>query len=391
MRVDRVLARPMVGGLFVAVAIALLLILTEPYLSVAWDEGSTLGREERVRAWVRALRDPPAFAASWRPIDPMLEWVQPDGARPPRADEVDTRAKLFGLPALEYFWPFAREEPHGHPSFYALVGLIGDVLTPSRAVLARSRLGPMLVFALVGGAVYAFMARRSGIWAGLAASGAWSLQPRLFAHAHFAHYDALLTSLWMAAILAFTLAVDRPADAPRRPRWAWTLAFGVLLGCAAGTKLTGWFLAFPFAAWALIYRDRRAALALLVGVVVAAVTLYAMVPPWWSNPVDGVERFLRSNLTRSRTTRIPTLFLGRVILTPKDSLPWYNTLAWTFFVTPVGFLSLAIVGVGRGIWRARSEPLATLAPLHWAFLLALRRCPTPRGTTPSGNSCRPSA
>jgi hypothetical protein len=69
------------------------------------------------------------------------------------------------------------------------------------------------------------------------------------------------------------------------------------------------------------------------------------------------------------------MFLGRVILTPADSLPWYNTLVWTLFVTPIGFLGLALVGAGRAVRRMKSEPLAVLFALHWLFLLVLRSLP----------------
>ena len=39
-----------------------------------------------------------------------------------------------------------------------LVGLAGDVLAPSRALLPRARLGPMIVFSLASGALFAFLA-----------------------------------------------------------------------------------------------------------------------------------------------------------------------------------------------------------------------------------------
>ena len=62
-----------------------------------------------------------------------------------RPDQIDTRGKLLFDPAvLAWFWPFAREEPHGHPPFYALVGLVGDFLVPTWAPLPRARFGPML-------------------------------------------------------------------------------------------------------------------------------------------------------------------------------------------------------------------------------------------------------
>ena len=239
-------------GLGVALATLALMLATEPRLAIAWDEGFTLGRENRIRQWFRALRDPAAFARGWTPPDPREELVQQDRWPAPRADRVDTRAKLFERPVLAWFWPFARAEPHGHPPFYAIVGLIGDLVVPGWADLPRARFGPILVFSLTAGCLFTFVGRRWGAWAGAATAGAWALQPQLFGHAHYAAYDALLTCLWVDAILAFWLAIEPGDDgAPRRrPRWGWAIAFGLILGWAADTKLTGWFLGLPFLGWA---------------------------------------------------------------------------------------------------------------------------------------------
>ncbi len=117
------------------------------------------------------------------------------------------------------------------------------------------------------------------------------------------------------------------------------MLFGLILGCATATKLTGWFLPLPFLAWAAWYRDRRAFVVLLAGLAIAGVVLFALLPPWWSDPIGGVFRFLQSNLGRARTIPIKVEFLGTIYDTPKESLPWYNTIVWTVLVTPLGFLS----------------------------------------------------
>ena len=390
------------GAVAVGLATLALMVATEPRLAIVWDEGFTLGREARIRDWFRAVRNPAGFARTWVPPSPRSELVQQDRVRSPGRDEVGSRDKLFAREVIAWFWPFAREEPHGHPPFYAIEGLVGDWLAPSWAVLPRARLGPMLAFSLTGGAIFGFVARRWGPWAGALASGAWVFQPNLFAHGHYATVDALLTCLWVGALLAFAGAVERPG---RSPGWGWAIGFGVLCGWAADSKLTGWFLPLPFLAWSLLYRDRRGWLTLVVGGVVGVVVLYAFNPGWWADPVSGVERFLRSNLTRGRTIPIPVEFLGRVYDTPRESLPCYNTLVWTVFVTPVGFLVLGLVGVVAGVRRgllalrpptltlphkgggdqnkgsgdqnteSGSMAFATLAALHWAMLLALRALP----------------
>ena len=323
------------------------------------------------------MRDPAAFAGSWRPVSPRFDLVQEGGPPPPSPSSMlDTRWPGCSPRARStWFWPFARQEPHGHPPFYAIVGLVGDVLAPSWTPLARARLGPMLVFGLTAGALFAFLARqRGGAGAGFARPprGPGPSSPGSSRTGITRTHDALLSSLWVGAILAFVGAVEADGRPSANPRWGRVVAFGMLAGAAAATKLTGWFLPVPFVAWAVLARDRRAARALPVAAAVAALTAYALIPPWWGDPIGGFRAFLVSNLTRGRTTYIPTLFLGRVYLTPQGSLPWYNTLAWTAFVTPVGFLALSLLGAGWAVGNARSRPIWSLVVVHWAALLVLR-------------------
>lgn len=357
------------------------MVATEPRLAMVWDEGYTLGREQRVKEWFVAMSDPPRFAGAWaRQRSNLIQDVK----AMPRRDEVDSRAKLLAPAAVTWFWPFGREEPHGHPPFYAIVGLIGDAidgltghawLPAWKGELSRARFGPMLVFSLAAGAIFGAFLRRWGAWPALAASAAWTLHPHLFALGHYAGYDAILSALWVGAILAFSRAV---ADGSRgtNPSWGWVVVFGVLCGWAADTKLTGWFLPLPFVAWTLLTRSRRGLLTIAVGGLVAFVALYLFNPPWWTDLVGGPTRFLQSNLTRARTRPIRVMFLGQMYNTPIDSLPPYNTLVWTAIATPVGFLALALIGSVRAIRdRASSDPLPILALGHWVFLLILRAMP----------------
>jgi len=351
------------------------MLATEPQMAIGWDEGYTLGREARLRDWFSALRDPPRFAKNWRPR--ALELIQPDGTRPPPPAELDSRRKLvFGRGALEWFWPFAREEPHGHPPFYALLGLAGDLVVPSWRALPRARLVPILLFSVTAGVIFGFFFSRSGVPAAALAAGSWALQPNLFGHGHYAAYDGVLVSLWVLAVIVFAQAViPKAGSAPAGIRWAWALILGLITGCAAATKLTGWFVPLPFLVWVVLYRNGNGLKTLVFALFIGLIVLLALVPPWWQEPVSGIARFLESNLNRAKTIPIKVQFLGTTYNTPRESLPWYNTLLWTVLVTPIGFLFLG----GFGFWAAvrswRNEPLGLLIAGHWAFLMLLRALP----------------
>src|SRR5438045_165616 len=86
------------------------------------------------------------------------------------------------------------------------------------------------------------------------------------------------------------------------------------------SRAPGWDLRLPFLAWVLLCRDRRAILTLGLGLLIAAVVVVLLIPRWWTDPVTGVARFLRSNLSRSQTIPIYIQFLGKVYLTPRESL-----------------------------------------------------------------------
>jgi 4-amino-4-deoxy-L-arabinose transferase-like glycosyltransferase len=366
--------RAVCGGLAAALLTLILMLATEPLLPIVWDEGFTLLRLARVRAWLLAVRDPGLFAARWNPRG--IEVALDDQVHPPMASDINTRAKLFSARVIAWFWPFARDEPHGHPPFYALLALVGDVLTPGRNELSRARLGAMLLFAATSGALFASLVMRRGFWSGVMGAGAFALSPQLFAMGHYAHYDAPLTCLWLGSVLAFAeAAIPLAESADRRsPRWGWAVIFGVLAGAAAGTKLTGWLLPFPFLIWTLLHRERKGALTLVLGSLVAATTVYAVTPPWWFAPWHGLTEFFRSNLTRGESTPIPVQFLGTVYMSPNESLPWYNTLVWTFAVSPLGFLAWALVG-SVPVVREHGARLTSLAVLSWVFPLVLRALP----------------
>ena len=48
----------------------------------------------------------------------------------------------------------------------------------------------------------------------------------------------------------------------------------------------------------------------VLGTLIAALTLYAIQPPWWSDPIWGVQRFLDSNLSLRQVRSGPVALSG---------------------------------------------------------------------------------
>ena len=156
----------------------LVLLATSPGLPIAWDEGNAIGRAERIAEWGRS-------------------WFQqgPNGKHP------------LSREAISDHWHYTTQI-EGHPAFYGIVIAAGHsigarILPP----LTAWRLGPILLFSLAAGAMFYRLGRDYSQAAGLAAVLALLLQPRLFAHAHFAICDSPLMACWILAWAAFPVCV----------------------------------------------------------------------------------------------------------------------------------------------------------------------------------------
>ncbi|MBI3465050.1 MAG: hypothetical protein HY000_18640, partial [Planctomycetes bacterium] len=209
-------------GLALGAGTLALLMATLDEPTITWDEGYTITREDKVRSWFHLLISPE------HPLFP---------------------GRLFGEPILQLCWPFARQEPDGHPPFYAVLGVAGWLISHAwLPPLEAYRFGPVLLFSFTMGVMYVFVARRWGRLAGVTAAGSWLLMPRIFAHAHFASYDMPLACLWFLSVAAFWKACERwPISF--RSGITWSVTFAVVLAMAAATKFTGWLIPLPLLAW----------------------------------------------------------------------------------------------------------------------------------------------
>jgi len=328
--------REVLAAIGVGLACSLLLLATAPMLPMVWDEGTAVSHAERIFQWCALVRSgqPGAWAGA----------------------------------TIDRHWP-STTQIEGHPSLaWMLVaagrGLGDGWLSPLQA----ARLGPIVFWAVACGAVFWRLRRDYSGWAALGGVAALALQPRLFAHAHFASIDGPLCAAWLLAWAAF-------GPACRGGRWLRGL-FGIALGLTLSVKFTGWLAPLPFVLWTALYRDRGGWKALAWGLPVALAVFVALNPPLWHAPLAGLGRFLWLNLHRAANPdlNISTQFLGATY-NLDHTLPWYNTLFWTAVTVPLGLLILAGIGLTRIVLRRRSEPQGVLIALGWATLLVVRALP----------------
>jgi hypothetical protein len=272
------------------------------------------------------------------------------------------------------YWRFSRTEPDGHGPFYALLSWAGHRATRWILPLPLAyRMGSILLFSIACTLLERSLRPHFSPLARLSAVAFMVTMPRLLPEVSFALIDGPLASLAMIAFATFLRAVDTGST-------RWALCFGIAIGTAMATKLTGWFFVAPYLAWlASTFFDRTRSWK-FSQVVAAALVIPATVilwnVGWWPNLAEGVRGYFESNLTRRETIPIPILFLG----TRYDfSLPWYNTIVWTLLAVPVGILTLGLVGLVAIILSIRTDSLGRLLFFNWLLLIVLRALPQAPG------------
>jgi hypothetical protein len=305
----------------------LVLVLTSPGIPMGWDEGEYLLRAQRILEWIR--------------------FVPPD----------------FSQNGIQTHWLFINYS-EGHPAGFAIPIALGQWLA-SRFVgpLTAARLGPITVFSAACAAVAVRLKRDYGTTAAIVAPIALLTFPRMFSEAHFATQDGQLTAWWL---LLWVVQSSEAAAAGSG------IAVGVVLGLTTATKFTGWLAWAPTIASHAAARTLAALRRVLVIVPVALLTFYAVNPPLWRDPINGLLDHFHRNLDRAHTFDIPILFFGQ-IYSMQRPLPWYNTVAWLVIVTPLPTLVLGLIGLWHCLVRRTTSSVGLI--LHWITLMVVRALP----------------
>jgi hypothetical protein len=304
-----------------------ILAVTAPGIPVVWDEVEYLVRARNIVEWFRVF--PNALSKE----------------------------------ELQTYWLFIHFS-EGHPAGFALPIAWGQWLFSGLVdPLTAARLGPITLFSIACACVAVRLRSACGTSAAIVTPVALLTFPRMFSEAHFATQDGQLTAWWLLLWVIQSAPVTS---------WGATLAIGVVLGFTTATKFTGWLAWVPVAMSQAARRNAGAILRLFFILPVAVLIFYIINPPMWYEPLEGFRDHFHRNLNRANTLNIATRFLGRTY-NVSDSLPWYNTLVWLVYATPVPTLMLGAVGLWQCLFRPTAFSLTLV--FHWATLMVVRALP----------------
>jgi 4-amino-4-deoxy-L-arabinose transferase-like glycosyltransferase len=312
---------PLRLGIATALVAAAAYALTLPDYGLVSDEGNYLESSRRLFGWGAHL------TASVRQGEPGRAFD----------DDVLGDSWRWGGDRIPHP-PFARE----------VAGLSGWLLFGRTDLLTGYRFLGTLVAGSLAGAVAAWAARRGGAGAGVAGGAAFVLTPRLFAHAHFALTDVLLSALVFLSLLC-------AAEGGRRT----FAAGGGLWGLALATKFSAALLPAVLLPWLLLFRRERLR-DLPIFAAAAALAFTAVNPVVWVDPAGAAVEYVRQGVGRRGIAldQLPTFYLGRTyVFRP----PWHYPLVMLAATLPPGILALSATGAVAGLRRPQARPAAALA------------------------------
>lgn len=238
---------------------------------------------------------------------------------------------------------------------------------------ASYRFAGVVLFSFAVTMVYLTLRSRWSFASALITTVMLSSIPRVIPEVSFALTDGPLFSLSLMGWSIFLRIVERRT-------YLSTIAFGVVMGLAMGTKLTGWFLSIPYVIWLFSeWRNpyfRSLFVRGIIAFIVSLLVVFIINVGWWPDPAQGISGYFQSNLTRKETIPIPIQFGG---VRYEFSLPWYNTLVWTVIAMPIGVLMLGGTGVLLSLRQFRSSWFARLLLLNWLTLIVVRSLPIAPG------------
>ncbi len=226
-------------------------------------------------------------------------------------------------------------------------------LTDSRAIHLSRHLLTHLCF-LAGGGGAAWLASRlfGSRWLALLALGLFVLHPRLYAHSFFNTKDIPFLVAFLGCLALIHRAWQRGGVG------AYALC-GVGVGVATNLRIMGGGLFVAVMVMRVVdwvwagSRAERRQVGRTLGVfgLASALTLYAVSPYLWGNPLELLDAIA---VLSQHPYRPPMLFQGEAIRWP--AIPAHYIPTWLAITTPPGVLLLSLIGTAGVLWRTLTHP-----------------------------------
>ena len=197
------------------------------------------------------------------------------------------------------------------------------------------------------------------------------LHPRIYGQSFINSKDPVFLSMFILALYLLERAFRKD-----------TVGAFVLLGIAVGLLTNLRIMGVMLLAAALAMRGvdwfyakpgpERKQILLTAGLftLAAGLTLYAVTPYAWTNPIDYLAASLSQ--TVDRPTIIPQLFQGELLLS--NALPPHYTAVWFGLSTPPPFLLLGFIGMAAVAVGSIRRPGAIFRNNRRRFLLLMLAC-----------------
>ncbi len=309
---DRVQTRAAARRAAVSVALAalclLLLIITEPYTGLTWDEPVYILAARSYADWFNLLARDPGDA------------LQPE--------------------TIRRFWEINHEHP---PLDKIWSGLVWQGARHVLDDLPAHRLGNMLLTAIACGVLYASVASAFGSRAGIVAVAGLMTMPRFFFHAHLAALD-------VPAAVAFFLVAMLFWHTRQRRSIVWDGALGVAWGAALATKINALFVLPMLFVWTLAFARSRFLVRRTIVAGAIGLPVFIGLWPWlYDDTVARLVAYVR--FITVDHWKIGQWYFGEAYMPP----PWHFPFVMLIAVTPLAITLMAIAGVVRGVAMLRSE------------------------------------
>lgn len=183
----------------------------------------------------------------------------------------------------------------------------------------------------------------------------YSLHPRIFSHSFYNPKDIIFLSLLCVSLFAsikfFHIRTIRSL-----------ILCSLFLGFAMSVRIVGLYLPFLILIFywieELIVNEidlssiwQELLLKSFILILIPFVTLIAITPVYWNNPIDSFSHIF---LTAKNFSWVQNnYFFGEYI--PANNLPWYYIPVWFCITTPILFLSLLIVGIFYTVYHVNKK------------------------------------